>query len=224
MPETIKSVEWLFQVATSLVFLIPGYLVVCFLQTIRETKEADKFELTIQSLIFSLLIGGIWFYLTPPGHRLRLLLANPEALISKLLQRKPIFDSLIWLTGITLSVAIIMGYILKCRLYWEILRHLRFGRLNCYITTWEELSDLSIGSWVSVETKSGQNYIGIISSVTHHPYERALILRRSSTSSMELINSHGRKALDEVEYVWLSGDEVVSIGVFKKEDKTGKHK
>lgn len=211
--DSTKAIEWLLQAATSAVFLIPGYLVVRFLHTTRETRTADNFELSIQSLIFSLLIGGTWLYLTPPGLKLASLVATQSPILPKLLDGWAVFRSLAWLAAVAIIVAVIFAKAHHYRLYWWALEKVGFGRLNGYITTWEELADHSANRWVSVETNTGQTYIGLISALTPHPHERSLILTRDADHPIQIFKI-GERALCDTQYVWLAGDNIKSIGVF----------
>lgn len=215
--DTGKSVEWLAQLATSLVFLIPGYAVVRFLHTTRESRIADRFELTIESLVYSIFIGGVWFYITPPGTMLRNLLEAHTFVLSALLHVGAVLIALSWLAGITLLTAVTMAFIHHYQIYWKILERIGLGRLNGFITTWEELSDLSKDRWVSVQASDGFTYIGIISAVTPHPHERSLILSRSSKYPITM-QRPGASTACGAEHIWFSGNEIKSVGVFPKQN------
>jgi len=211
--DSAKAAEWLLQAATSAVFLIPGYVVVRFLQTTRESRTADNFELTIQSLIYSLFIAGVWLYVTPPGRRLSELLVSDNLHLATLFKRRAVFISLLWLAVVTTGTGTILAVIHHKQLYWRFLDKIGLGRLNGYITTWEELSDLSKGRWVSVETSNGQKFIGVVAALTPHPHERSMILARRPQHPIQLHRQGASEACD-VDYIWFAGDEVKSVGVF----------
>lgn len=214
LPEAAQSAEWLVQLATSALFLVPGYLVVRFLQTTRETRSVDTLELTLQSLTFSLLICAAWFYCTPPGVALRqhLLVQGFSGLAQKAAVGRLAFWGLAWLALLTVITGGIAAIFRRQQWYWRALAKIGFDRLSPFITTWEEISDLSAGSWVSVETEHA-TYLGIINSVTPHPHERSVILMRAPKYPMRVLID-GKIESISAGYIWLSGDAIRTIGVF----------
>ena len=202
--DAAKSAEWLLHLATSAVFLIPGYLVVRFLQTTRETRTVDP-------------LGFIWLYLTPPGGKIRahLMAGDVAGLAQRLLDRESVFSGALWLLGVAALMGIGAAYAQESQIYWKILNRVKLDRLSPYITTWEEISDLSSNGWAAVTTKTDGTYMGLISSVTHHPHERALILTRNQTYPIRVRTKTGNLEPINAEYVWISGDEITTIEVYK---------
>lgn len=211
--DSAKAAEWLLQAATSAVFLIPGYAIVRVLQTTRESRTADNFELTIRSLMYSLFIAGVWIYVTPPGRRLSELLVSGNLHLATFFKRKAVLGALLWLAGVTTVTGIAAVLIQHHQLYWWFLDKVRLRRLNSSITTWEEISDKAQGRWVSIETSSGQKFTGVIAAMTPHPHERSMILTCGPKHPIEL-HQDGESTPCDVQYIWFSGDDVKSIGVF----------
>ena len=214
MPQ-LGTVEVAITFATSIFFLIPGYLIVKFLQSIQEAKTLDSFELSIQSLIYSLFITALWLYFSAEGNMVIKSVQNYTVRtdISKFLYFSFVSKSVFKLTLITMTLAFILGCWRYYGIYWWIIKKLRFTRLNSYITTWEELADLSKGKWVSVELNNGDTYIGLIHSMTHHPFHRELILTVGN-ENIQIFRASGVHGDIAANYVLISGNEIKTLGVF----------
>ena len=162
-------------VLLAIVFFLPGYLVFKAKESVAEAKTVSKFELSVQSVAYSVVILSTYL-LIPPLRRL----VNLGALfgggtLEVVVSIEFLYAGLavLGITGIAAVVAALWKYN-AC--YHRLLHRLGFRRLNKYITTWEEFTDIAFKRWVCIRLENGYSYIGVIRSVTHHPYEKEIIL------------------------------------------------
>ncbi|MDD2773369.1 MAG: DUF6338 family protein [Elusimicrobiales bacterium] len=198
----------------SAVFLIPGYLVVCFRALTRERGKFDSFEMMLQCLVWSLAIGLSWLYLTPTGDLVRFTIVYDKLQLEHLIVSFSFVIQVVlqvfFLTVIMCAVCVLID---KYR--FTALCAIGLGRMSPYLTPWERTLDLSAVGWVIVNTKSKIRYVGVIMSGSHYPYERSIILRGTKTDKISVydLNSE-RNAYGD--YIWLAGDEILSIEVLPK--------
>lgn len=159
----------------ALLFFLPGYLVFKAKESVVEAKTLSKFELSLQSIAYSVAVLSI--YLLIPWSRKLIDLESlfGEKPLAAILSVRSLYAGLAFL-ALTLVTAVVAAVWKYHACYHRILTKLGFRRLNKYITTWEEFADIGFQKWVCVRLDNDQSYIGVIRSITHHPYQKELIL------------------------------------------------
>lgn len=89
-----------------------------------------------------------------------------------------------------------------------------FKKKTNRLTPWEDLLHLAQGKWVAIETNANKVYVGLIHYISHHPFDRQIIITGTSSDTIhiyenktEIIHSHPPK------YVYLMGSSITAISV-----------
>lgn len=200
-----------------IVFILPGYLVFKLKESVIETKTLSRFELTLQSFIYSGLIYSTYFIL-PTRNLVDTAALIGTKTIETVLSKNFLYASL-WVVGFTGIWGSIVAFAAFHDCLYGILRKLKFHRLNRYLTTWEQFADMSRAKWVSVELTDGYTYVGVLISVTHYPYEKELILggatHKNEFYPVRIYNSYQKReeSKDPPEFVLIPQSQIKTLSL-----------
>jgi len=214
----MEDIAKLFQ---GMLLLTPGYLAVKLRQAVTEARDPSKFELIVQSIIFTVIIYSL--FLASPFFAglidIKAFLAEPS--LDIIVSSRFLLACLAvgFFTVVVGSMAAIVRY---RGLFFKLLDAVGFKRLNRYLTTWEEFADLAWGKWVAVQLTNNFIYVGMVRSVTHYPYDKEMILTSAAGSNgepypIQIYNRDLEKieAVTPADYVLIRAENIATASILR---------
>lgn len=203
---------------------MPGFLIMKVRHYVREFHRDETFASSVTSLAFSLLALALWLVLNiawetnqaPGGYPFKNALSH---LILKnrldLLFRPNAIVALFSYLGVFL--VILVGVFMW---HWSLYGHFVMTRLvgfhnkTAFLTPWEDLPSLSVGKWVAIETAQDYTYVGLIHFMSHHPYEREIILTGSASQSIQTYFARQEQTHSvQPKFVYVRGDSIRAVAI-----------
>ncbi|EKO85149.1 hypothetical protein LEP1GSC107_2716 [Leptospira interrogans serovar Grippotyphosa str. UI 12769] len=217
------NLDSILKITLAVAFLLPGFLVFKLKSLVKEYIVEDNFSLTIYSLFFSLLIFSIWlisnvFWEVLFFKDYHFILNFKKAIIAGNLEI--LLHPKVCISISSYVVIFLIVYYLNFLFHWSsfgyltITRVIGFKKKTNRLTPWEDLLHLAQGKWVAIETNANKVYVGLIHYISHHPFDRQIIITGTSSDTIhiyenktEIIHSHPPK------YVYLMGSSITAISV-----------
>ncbi|MES0490578.1 MAG: hypothetical protein ABUK01_11325 [Leptospirales bacterium] len=188
----------------------------------REYRNFDLFTATIQSLFLSIIIITTWGlvnyfseYFFPHYHfseHIKQLLTVEE--YNNVLNGSwLIFGFLTFLSTVVIFSIIFFVWEWLSLTHLFVINVLGFKNKTKNLTPWEDLFTLSLGKYAFIRTKDKFSYMGKINYVSHHPFERELILSEHEHYPLTIINDSGVevKFSETINHAYINAKEVDSV-------------
>lgn len=172
-------------VASTIILLLPGFMLLLVRQSTGEYERLSNFESTIVSVgysvvVFSLFVCfGLLLQWTSMGRYGFVGAAKEVVLTRSLPQLKNhllITSLLVYLNAF--AVSSLWVYNSHWIGFWKKIRKwLGLHRFTDHLTPWEDFLTLNKFNWLAVELKDGRTLVGKIGAYSHLPFQRQLLLK-----------------------------------------------